>query len=380
MNLPTVALRNTFRNRTRALLTMGGVAVLTLAFVFLRTVIGAFTSGAETARADRLVVRSRVSLTVPLRVAMLDKIRAVPGVGPVTWTNWFGGTYLDARHFFPRFAIDPETYFQVYTDQKVSPEDLAAFEADRTGALVGKSLAERYGFKKGDVIHLKGDIYPGDWAFHVDGFFEAQNAFTATALLFPWKYLDESQPGGRKGYVGTFAFRVADPDRSPQIAHAVDALFESSANETLTESEQSFMLGFLTGSSAIIDALQAVSAVLLVIMLLILGNTLAMAVRERQGELAVLRTLGFRPGQLLSLSLAEGLWLALFGAVAGALIARPVIGGFTRAVNGFIRVGASDHWTLPAVGLSLAAGLLAALLPALQASRVDIVAALRRPE
>lgn len=380
MNLPTLALKNTFRNRTRALLTMGGVAVLTLAFVFLRTVIGAYYSGSEQSKSDRLVVRNRVSLAVPLPLSYLEKIKAIPGVAMVTYSSWFGGVYIDQRHFFGRFAVDPTTYPQVYKDNEFAPEDLAAFAADRTGALVGSALAKKYEFHKGSEIKLKGDIYPGDWTFHVDGIYTSKNSFADSGMLFQWKYLDEGAPEALKGKVGTFAVLVKDSAQSPQIAKAIDALFASSAAETITESEQTFMLGFVTGLEAIIDALQAVSVVLLLIMLLILGNTLAMAVRERTSELAVLRTLGFRPGQLLALALAEGFWLSLFGGLAGAAIAWKVTGVFLSKLNGFISAGVSDHWTLPALGIAVASGLLAAALPALQASRVDIVAGLRRAE
>lgn len=380
MNLPTLALKNTFRNRTRALLTIGGTAVLTLAFVFLRTVIGAYYSGSEQSHSDRLIVRNRVSLAVPLPLAYFDKIKAVPGVDLVTYSSWFGGVYIDQRHFFGRFAVDPATYPRVYKDVTVSPEEVAAFQADRTGALVGSGLAKKYGFQKGDQIKLKGDIYPGDWTFKVEGVYSSKNAFADSGMLFQWKYLDEGAPDQLKGKVGTFAVNVKDAAQSPQVAKAIDALFANSANETVTESEETFMLGFVTGLEAIIDALQAVSVVLLVIMLLILGNTLAMAVRERTSELAVLRTLGFRPGQLLALSLAEGFWLSLFGGLAGAAVAWRVTNVFLQKLNGFLGAGVADHWTLPALGIAVAAGLVAAALPAVQASRIDIVAGLRRAE
>jgi putative ABC transport system permease protein len=380
MNLPTLALKNTFRNRTRALLTIGGVAVLTLAFVFLRTVIGAYYSGSEQSHSDRLIVRNRVSLAQPLPLAYFEKIKAVPGVDLVTYSSWFGGVYIDQRHFFGRFAVDPSTYPAVYKDVQVTPEDVAAFQADRTGALVGSALAKKYDFKRGDQIKLKGDIYPGDWNFKVEGVYTSPNAFADSAMLFQWKYLDEGAPDALKGKVGTFAVNVKDAAQSPQIGKAIDALFANSANETVTESEQTFMLGFVTGLETIIDALQAVSVVLLIIMLLILGNTLAMAVRERTSELAVLRTLGFRPGQLHLLALAEGFWLSLFGGLLGAAIAWKVTAVFLRQVNGFLGAGVADHWTLPALGIAVAAGLLAAELPALQAARIDIVAGLRRAE
>jgi len=380
MNLPVLALRNTFRNRTRAVLTIGSVAVLVVAFVFLRTIISAYHSTVDNARSDRLVTRNRVSLAMPLPLADFEKIKNVPGVTAVTYSDWFGGTYIDSRHFFARFAIDPDTYFTVFKDIAVKPEAIAAFKADRTGCLVGEGLADKYGFKVGDVIHLKGDIYPGDWAFTVRGTFKGTSSFQNGAMFIQWKALDQSLPEAERGIVGSYTELVKDADHSPETAKAIDALFASSANETLTESEQSFSLGFLTGAAAIVSALDIVSIVLLVIMLLILGNTLAMAVRERIGELAVLRTIGFKPNKLFFLALAEGLWLSLIGGVIGALAARPVIGAFLKVASGFLSGASADRWTIPALLVAVAVGLLAAAIPGLRASSVNIVNALRRAE
>jgi len=380
MNLPKLALRNTFRNRARALLTIGGVAVLVVAFVFLRTVVSAYRSTVNNSRSDRLVTRNRVSLALPLPLADFEKIKAVPGATTVTYSNWFGGTYIDSRHFFARFAVDPDTYFQVFKDVVVTPEALAAFKADRTGSLVGEGLVEKYGFKVGDVIHLKGDIYPGDWAFTVRGTFKGSNSFQNSSMFMQWRAIDKSLPDTQRGTVSQYTTLVKDADHSPEVGKAIDALFASSANETLTESEEAFTLGFLMGSAAIITALDVVSVVLLVIMLLILGNTMAMAVRERTGELAVLRTIGFKPNKLLALALAEGLWISLIGGILGAIVARPVIGGFLKYSGGFVTGASANAWTLPAVLIALAVGLLAAAIPGFRASSVNIVNALRRAE
>ena len=380
MNLPTLALRNTFRNRIRAALTIGGVAVLVVAFVFLRTIISAYHSTVDTSRSDRLVTRNRISLSMPLPLADYEKIKSIPGVDAITYSNWFGGTYIDARHFFARMAIDPDTYFDVYKDVAVSPDALADFKADRLGCLVGEELASKYGFKVGDVVRLKGDIYPGDWAFTVRGLFKGANSFQNTSMFIQWKAIDQSQPDAQRGLVGQYAVLVKNADESPRIAKQIDSLFESSANETLTESEQAFTLGFLTGAAAIMSALDVVSVVLLIIMLLILGNTLAMAVRERTGELAVLRTIGFQPGSLLLLALTEGVWLSLIGGVIGAVLARPVIGMFLKVASGFVSGASADRWTLPALLVALGAGLLAAAIPGLRASSINIVNALRRAE
>ncbi len=381
MTLPSLAFRNALlRNKTRALLTLLAVAVLVLAFVFVRTVVSAFFEGPANAHADRLAVRNRISLVVPLPLADFDKIKAVPGVSKVTYSNWFGGQYIDARHFFARFAVDPASYFDVYNDVQIAPADLADFKGDRTGCLIGEKLAPKYGFKKGDIIKLKGDIYPGDWSFKVDGIFGSADPFMNQSMLFQWKYLDSSLDSNRQGYVGTYSVTVADASGGAEVAKAIDTLFASSAYETRTESEKTFILGFINGSSAIIGALETVSFVLMVIMLLILGNTLAMALRERTNELAVLRTLGYRPGQLMSLALQEGVWLSVIGGVLGALASPPIVKGFAVNTQGFINGELVWRWVAPALGIALLMGILASMWPAYRASKIDIVQALRRIE
>lgn len=381
MTLFSLSFKNTFRNRTRAFLTLSGIAVLTVAFIFLRTVIAAFYGDPSTMQDDRVVVRNRISLTFPLPVAYVEKIRNVPGVAVAASSTWFGGTYIDDRHFFGKFAVDPDNYFKIYEKtMAVPPDALAAFKADRTGALIGEGLAQKHGFKVGSVIPVKGDIYPGDWKFTVRGLYKAKDAFLNESMFFHEKYLTESGPERSRGYIGTVTVLVKDPARSPQVCKDIDALFSNSSHETLTESEKAFNLSFVTGSEAIIKALEAVSMVLLVIMLLILGNTLAMAVRERTGEIAVLRTIGFVPRQMVLLSLAEGLWLALLGGLVGVAVASPLLSAFAKASSDFISMPADNPWTLPALGIAVAMGLLAGALPAMQAARIDVVAALRRAE
>jgi putative ABC transport system permease protein len=379
VTLPGLALRNgLLRNKTRAILTILGVAALTMAFIFIRTVVSAFNEGPENARSDRLVVRSRISLAVSLPLADFDKIKAVPGVGKSTYSNWFGGTYVDPRNFFPKFAIDEGTYFDVYPEDVVPPDQLAAFKADRTGAVIGDKLAEKYKFKIGDTIKIKGDIYPGDWAFHVDGVFQSTDQFAQNAMLFHWKYLDAAQDEARQGRVGTYTLVIPETSRGAAVAQAIDTTFRGSAFETQTESEKTFLLAFVSGSAALIAAMQTVSFVLLLIMLLILGNTLMMALRERTNELGVLRTLGFHPSHLLMLSLQEGVWLSLIGGVLGVVVAPPMVRGVASLTQGFINGALVWRWVAPAMGMAVAMGLLASLWPALQASRVNIVQALRR--
>ncbi|MHB8416916.1 MAG: ABC transporter permease [Myxococcales bacterium] len=380
MTLPGLAFRNSLlRNKVRALLTVLGIAVLTMAFVVIHTITSSFQEGPANARPDRLVVRSRISLAVPLPLSYFEKIKAVPGVTKATYSNWFGGTYIDRRNFFAKFAIDPDTYFDVYPEDVVDdPKQMEAFKADRTGALIGEATVAKYGFKVGDTVKIKGDIYPGDWAFHIDGIFHSADPFANGAMFFHWKYLDAAQDAARQGLVGTYDLVVSDPGRGAEVSQAIDSLFKSSAKETQTESEKTFLLAFISGSGVIIRALETVSVVMLLIMLLILGNTLMMALRERTNELGVLRTLGYHPRHLLSLALQEGVWLSAVGAVVGLAFSVVVARGVANAIPGFLNGNLALRWMGPALGIALAIGFCAALWPALRASRIDIVQALRR--
>lgn len=381
MNLFTLSLRNAFRNHTRAGLTLAGIAVLTFAFIFLRTVITSFIGDTSAMLEDRLVTRNRISLTFQLPMNYLDKIRAVPGVTVAAPANWFGGTYIDERNFFAKFAVEPDSYFKVYEKSiAVAPEDLRAFAADKTGCLIGGALAKKYNFTKGSVIRVKGDIYPGNWAFTVRGIAKAKDSFADMSLYFQHEYLDDSLPQIRRGYMGMVSLLIKDPAQSPQVVQAIDTLFANSAYETLTQSEKAFSLSFITGSEVIFGALQAISGVLLVIMLLILGNTLSMAVRERMSEIAVLRTIGFVPRQILWLSLGEGVWLGMIGGLLGILISNPILTVFAKAAGNFLALPNGNLWMAPAIAISVAMGLIAGAIPAVQASRINVVTALRRAE
>jgi putative ABC transport system permease protein len=259
VTLTGFALRNAFlRNKTRSFLTIAGTVVAALAFVFLRTVLSAWYANAEASASDRIVTRNAISIIQPLPLSYRDRIAQVPGVTKVTFSNWFGGVYKDRKNFFAQFAIDPASGLDVFNLRFVQgkKED---FIGDRNSCIVGTKLAEKYGFKLGDTVPLQGDIYPGDWRFK----------------------LNEGLPQGRKDLIGVYTATVANAADSPRVIRDIDALFSNSDNETHTETEKAFRLQFVTGSGAILGALQAVSIVILAIMALILGNTLAMGLRER---------------------------------------------------------------------------------------------------
>jgi putative ABC transport system permease protein len=383
MTLSSLAIRNAFlRNRTRAFLTVLGVAVAALAFVFLRTVLAAWYANSESSASDRLVVRNAISLTEPLPVSYRDRIAQVPGVSQVTFSNWFGGIYKDRRNFFAQFAIDAPTALEVF-DIRFVQGSKEAFLADRNSCVVGKKLAERYGFKLGDTIPLQGDVYPGEWRFKVAGIIESDDSSVASTLYFHWQRLNEELPAERKNQVGAFTVKVADASQSPRVIQAIDDLFANSDAETHTETERSFRLQFLTGSSAIVAAIEAVSAVVLLIMALILGNTLAMGLRERTSEMGAMRAIGFLPRHVRLLAWSEGALLGLLGGLAGVILARPVLSATGKALAsaGFpITLGFRPATAALTLLAATAVGILASAFPAWAAARLEVVAALRRQE
>ena len=386
MNVATFAVKSAFRNRLRTSLTAVGVAVAVVAFLFLRTILASFSGGVDAAAQDRLITRNKISVTQSLPLAYAQRIAAVPGVAALSWANWFGGVYKDPKNFFPKFGIDAETYLPIYPEFLLSPEEKAAFLADRSGCVIGEKLADKFGFKVGDKIPVKGDIYPGDWDFTVRGIFKGKERGTDTgAMFFHWKLLDERMPAARKNQAGVFVFRVGDTNRSAQIGKDVDVQFENSIAETRTESERAFQLAFLSMFGAILTAVQLVSVVMLAILTLILGNTMAMSTRERTSEYAVMRSVGFRPGHIVGLVLAEGFIVAALGFALGAAIAPPLITGFMtwgqKTFGSFVRSSSLSLEAMAFAGLAaLVGGILATVIPAIRAGQLNIVDALRRVE
>ena len=384
MTLAGLSVRNAFlRNKTRAFLTVLGVVITTVAFLFLRTVLTAWYASSEASSADRIVTRNAISLTQSLPLAYSDRIAQVPGVTRLTWSNWFGGIYKDRKNFFAQFAIDPVSALEVF-DIRFVQGDKADFLGDRNACIVGKGLAEKFGWKVGDTVPLFSEIYPGDWKFRIAGVIAgADDASIANTMYFHWARLNEGLPDRIKNSVGVFTMKVANANDSPRVIRDVDALFANSEAETHTETEKAFRLQFVTGSSAILTALQVVSAVILVIMALILGNTMAMGLRERTGELGVMRAIGFLPKDIRTLAFREGAMLGALGGIVGCLLAQPVLRGVGRAAAsiGFL---SNVSYTLPTAAMTVAIaaliGAAASALPAVQAARMEIVNALRRQE
>jgi len=384
VTLAGLALRNAFlRNKTRSVLTILGTTVAALAFVFLRTVLAAWYASSEASAADRLVTRNAISITNFLPLSYRDRIANLDGVTKTTFSNWFGGVYKDKKSFFAQFAVDAKSALDVFSIRFVAGSK-EAFLADRNSCIVGSGLGKRFGFKVGDVIPLSSEIFPGDWQFKVAGLVEGtDDASVANTMYFHWQRLNEGLPDRIKNVVGVYTITVADAARSPDVARKIDAMFANSDYETHTETERSFRLQFIQGSSAILYALEAVSGVILVIMALILGNTLAMGLRERTPEIGAMRAIGFLPKHVRGISILEGALLGLVGGAIGLILATPMLIVFGKVMSGLgflTGIGFKPGTAAVTLGAAGLIGVMASALPAWNAARLQVVEALRRQE
>jgi putative ABC transport system permease protein len=376
-------LRNVWRQKGRAVLTFFGLLVATLAFGLLSTVVSAWYAGAEGASNARLITRNAISLVFPLPISHADRIRQVEGVSSLSWANWFGGIYKEPKNFFPQFAIQPESYLNAYPEYLLTETERTNFLKDRRGVVIGRKIANSYGLKVGDNLTLKGTIYPGDWEFQVAGIYEGRQTSTDTAqLFFHWDYLNEEAKRRNlpraQNTTGVFIVQIAEPARAAEISLQVDSLFRNSAYETLTETEKAFQLGFVAMTEAIVVAIQIVSYVVILIIMAVMANTMAMTARERTGEYATLKALGFSPQFVAGLITAESLMLAVFGGLAGALITFPVARAFGDAMGTIFPVfEVASQTTWMQLILALVVGLVAAAIPAWRVSRIRIVEGLR---
>jgi putative ABC transport system permease protein len=369
---------NLFRKKTRTLLTAGSFAVALFLFGILAVVDGAFQQGVDVAGVDRLVVLNRVSIIQPLPLAYRDRLGRIPGVTQVTFANWFGGVYQDERNFFPQFAIDQTTYRLMFPEFVVPDDQWQAFLGDREGAVVGEGLAERFKWKIGDRVPIKGTIFQGNWEFNIRAIYQGRRPHDDTMQFwFRWDYLDERRMFG-KGWVGWYTVRIADPDDAVRLVKTIDEQFANSPAETKTDTEKAFAASFVKQMGNIQLLIMSVGSVVFFTLLLVTGNTMAIAVRERTRELAVLKAVGFSDAFVLILIIAETMVVAAVGGGVGLGLAKL----FT--LRGDPTGGLLPFFYLPAdaiaigLGLALGVGLLAGILPAVSASRLRVVNALRR--
>jgi putative ABC transport system permease protein len=375
--------RNLWRNKGRSLLTLLGLVVAILAFGLLSTVVGAWYAGAEGASNARLITRNAISLVFPLPLSHADRIRQVDGVSEISWANWFGGIYKEPRNFFPQFAIKAESYLALYPEYLLSEGERQAFLKDRRGAVIGRKIAQTHGLEVGDMMTLKGTVYPGNWEFQVRGIYDGRQSSTDTAqMFFHWDYLNEEAKRRAlpraTNTTGVFIVQIGEPARAAEISLAIDALFRNSAYETLSETEKAFQLGFVAMTEAIVLAIQVVSYVVILIILAVMANTMAMTSRERTSEYATLKALGFSPRFVAGLITGESLLLAVIGGVTGALLTFPAAAAFVGSIGTLFPVfEVSRDTTLAQIGLAVLVGLIAAVVPAVRSARIRIVEGLR---
>jgi putative ABC transport system permease protein len=369
---------NLGRRKIRTLLTIGSFAVAFFLFGLLAAIRSGFRQGIDIAGADRLVVIGRTSIIQPLPLAYRDRLARIEGVKAVAYASWFGGVYRDERNFFPQFAIDPESYHAMFPEFLVERSEWQAFLADRQGCVVGRRTAERFGWKPGDRIPLRGTIFSGAWEFNLRGIYRGSRAKDdETQFWLRSDYLYEKGPEWWKGLVGWYWVQVVDPAQDGRIARAIDATFANSTWETRTQTEKAFAASWVRQIGNIEFLIIAIGSVVFFTLLLVTGNTMAIAVRERTGELAVLKALGFSDALVFALVLAESLLMALTGGSAGLGLAYWLVraGDLTQ---GLIQLYLPVAALAAGVLLILITGVLAMLAPALGATRLSVVAALRR--
>jgi putative ABC transport system permease protein len=373
-----------FRRKTRTIFTLLSVLAAFLLFGLLDSVRSAFANAASSvAGVDRLMTVSKISFTMELPKSLLPRIEAVPGVAKVTYANWFGGIYQDPKNFFANEAV-AENFFDLYSELKLSAAERAAFRNTRTGAVVGESLAKQYHWKLGDKIPLQATIFPqkgGDntWTFDLVGIYRVSDVRSKgeeNILFFNWDYFDEARAFDN-GNIGWYVVQVADHNRADPIAQTIDALSVNSDHETKTQSEQAFNVAFVSQFADIGLIVGAIMGAVFFTLILLTGNTMAQAVRERIPELAVLKTIGFSNRSVLGLVLAEAVLLLLLGGAIGLTLAAGVVDGLRAVLGSTVPMApvAGAIW-LRGLVLMSGIGLLVGVLPALRGMRLRIVDAL----
>jgi putative ABC transport system permease protein len=379
--------RNLLRRKVRTIFTVLSIFIAFLLFGVLMAIRMAFSMGVDMAGQGRLMTIDKVSIINPLPASYENQIKQVEGVKEVTHANWFGGYYQDIRNQFATFATDPESWLRVYPKEYEVPEDQKkAWIADRTGAMVGSDTAKKYGWKVGQRVPVQGTIYRrpdgGPWEFTIDAIYDStQKGADKTQFLFNYQYLRETIPeaSGFRDRYNWYVFTIDDPDRAPQVAAKIDAMFANSPSETKTNTEKAFVSDWAKQVGDIGKIMMWIVAMALFTILLVAGNTMAQAIRERTNELAVLKTLGFGDGRILRMVLLESLLIAAGGGGLGLVVSYMIITAMGDPTGGLLPVFffPPNDVVLGAL-LVIALGLAAGLLPALQAGRLRIVDALRR--
>jgi putative ABC transport system permease protein len=382
MKFLLLLLKGARRSKRRTVLTVLSVAIAVFLAVSLRAVLDGLNATAAASSSTRIVTVRSTSLIFSMPLSYADTIRSVTGVEDLTWATWFGGIYKDVNSTFANWAVDPESYLRVYPELQLTPEERRAFIEDRTGCIVGPDLARRLKFKVGDRITLQVGVPTygtQDYEFTVRAIYRSGGAaVNNNSMMFHWQYLDERSL--EPGHVGWYVIRVADPERATQIAMDIDSKFADSPYETRTETEQAFQSSFASMFGNLNLLLGSIALAVVITTLFVAANTMAMAVRERTTEIAVMRAVGFPAATIFALVAGEGLVMSLVGGAIGVSAARAVITPDLLVTSGMPAIDLTIGPGNIAVGIGLSAiiGVLAGVVPARVAARLKIVDALRR--
>ncbi|OLC72555.1 MAG: hypothetical protein AUH78_15895 [Gemmatimonadetes bacterium 13_1_40CM_4_69_8] len=380
MKLLPLVFANLRRHRLRTLLTTLGVALAMFLFASLRSVVTTLNAGAEVASAERMGVQNKMAIVFPLPMSYRERLAAVPGVVAVSWANWFGGQYGDGKVFFAQFAVDPESYLAMYPEVVVPPDQKEAFLHERTAALVGQGLMEVFGWKLGQDVTIRGTIFPGDWTFTIRAVYTPSvRAIDDRSFIFRYDYLDERTQ--HRVTPGWYALKLQDAALAPQVAHTIDAMFENSSAPTKTMTEKAFNQSFVTMWGNVQFLMNSIGMAVVFAILMVTANAMMMTARERTGEVAVLKTIGFTDRTLFGLVMAEAGLVTLTGAVLGLGGAKLLYAG--TGFNGFGFLPGFDvtaGTVAVGLGITLLLAVASGAVPALRAYRLSIVQALRHVE
>jgi putative ABC transport system permease protein len=380
MRFFTLLRANLFRHKRRTLLTIASVALALFLFASLRTVVTTIGAAAQFGSARRLVTTNATGIVFPLPVAYANRLATIDGVEKVTWANWFGGRYGDGKRFFANFAVDAESYLDLYPEMSVPPDQRQAFLQDRAGALIGSRLVDVFGWKVGQNVTLQGTIFPGDWPFTIRGVYTpTDKVINDDAMMFHFDYLDERM--GRAGLAGWYILQIDDPANAPRIAKLVDDQFRNSNSPTKTGTEQAFNASFATMWGNVGLLMNTIGMAVVFAILLVKANAMIMSARERTRELAVLKTIGFTDRRLFGLVMLEAGLITVTGAVLGLGAAKLLYRATNFNAGGFLPGFDVTPATLGlGAGIALLLMLASGIVPAVRAARLPVVAALRNVE
>jgi putative ABC transport system permease protein len=380
MTLTRFVSKNAFRNKRRSILTVLSVGFSLLLLTMMMSIWRSFyVDNGSAQSALRLITRHKVSLTFTMPAYYREKIRALPGVAAVVPQNWFGGNYKDAnksQNFFAQFGTDPEEFFTVYPEWKIPADQLEAWKRDRAGAIVDPDLAQKYGWKVGDHIIIQGATFPVDLELTIRGIYTPDQA--TNSLYYNQKYVEEAV-SFLKGQAGFFTILAQSPEDVARLGPEIDEMFRNSPQPTKTETEKSFMLGFVAMLGNVKAFILSICMAVVFAILLVSANTMAMSIRERTREVAVLKTLGFTRKTILALFVGEAVTLALVGGILGSLTGFLIGSAAAKAAGGFFGDALKVHPATMLVAWIVAAlvGFLSAIVPSYNASRIGIVDGLR---